>query len=220
MNEQIIIELDGQDYEVKNPTIQNWAMLNLLKDLEEDEDFTLSLVSLSTGIDEDLLRQANFLKVRQAADFLTQYFLEIGDRFYNEFEFKGKEYKFLDLNNMSFGQFVDIDTFLQKDESFKKSNMNELMAMLYMEKDETTYSVDKVNERKELFKELEVKYLQGALRFFFLLRKRLQENTPFYLKIKWKMKKVLKRLRPSRLYGVGMGLLYSWLAKTLKTSTK
>ena len=220
MNEQIIIELDGQDYEVKNPTIQNWAMLNLLKDLEEDEDFTLSLVSLSTGIDEDLLRQANFLKVRQAADFLTQYFLEIGDRFYNEFEFKGKEYKFLDLNNMSFGQFVDIDTFLQKDESFKKSNMNELMAMLYMEKDETTYSVDKVNERKELFKELEVKYLQGALRFFFLLRKRLQENTPFYLKIKWKMKKVLKRLRPSRLYGAGMGLLYSWLAKTLKTSTK
>jgi hypothetical protein len=220
MEEKIIIELDGQDYEVKNPTIQNWAMLNLLKDLEEDEDFTLSLVSLSTGIDEDLLRQANFLKVRQAADFLTQYFLEIGDRFYNEFEFKGKEYKFLDLNNMSFGQFVDIDTFLQKDESFKKSNMNELMAMLYMEKDETTYSVDKVNERKELFKELEVKYLQGSLRFFFLLRKRLQENTPFYLKIKWKMKKVLKRLRPSRLYGVGMGLLYSWLAKTLKTSTK
>ena len=220
MNEQIIIELDGQDYEVKNPTIQNWAMLNLLKDLEEDEDFTLSLVSLSTGIDEDLLRQANFLKVRQAADFLTQYFLEIGDRFYNEFEFKGKEYKFLDLNNMSFGQFVDIDTFLQKDESYKKSNMNELMAMLYMEKDETTYSVDKVNERKELFKELEVKYLQGALRFFFLLRKRLQENTPFYLKIKWKMKKVLKRLRPSRLYGVGMERLYIWLAKTLKTSTK
>lgn len=220
MNEQIIIELDGQDYEVKNPTIQNWAMLNLLKDLEEDEDFTLSLVSLSTGIDEDLLRQANFLKVRQAADFLTQYFLEIGDRFYNEFEFKGKEYKFLDLNNMSFGQFVDIDTFLQKDESFKKSNMNELMAMLYMEKDETTYSVDKVNERKELFKELEVKYLQGALRFFFLLRKRLQENTPFYLKIKWNMKKVLKRLRPSRLYGVGMERLYIWLAKTLKTSTK
>jgi len=220
MNEQIIIELDGQDYEVKNPTIQKWAMLNLMKDLEEEDDFRLYLVSLSTGIEEDLLRQANFLQVKQAADFLTQYFIEIGDRFYNEFEFNGKEYKFIDLNNMSFGQFVDIDTFLQKDESFKKSNMNELMAMLYMEKDETTYSVDKINKRKEEFRDLEVKYLQGALRFFLVLRKRLQENTPFFLKIKWKVRKMLNRLKPLRQFGAGMGRLYFWLVRTLRTSTK
>ena len=220
MKEKIIIELDGQDYEVKNPTIQKWAMLNLMKDLEEEDDFRLYLVSLSTGIEEDLLKQANFLQVKEAADFLTKYFIEIGDKFYNEFEFNGKEYKFLDLNNMSFGQFVDIDTFLQKDESYKKSNMNELMAMLYMEKDETTYSVDKVNERKEEFRELEVKYLQGALRFFLVLRKRLQENTPFYLKIKWKVKKTLNRWRHSLRFGVGMGQLFFSLVKTLKISTK
>lgn len=220
MDEQIIIELDGKDYEVKNPTIQKWAMLNLMKDLEEEDDFRLYLVSLSTGIEEDLLKQANFLQVKQAADFLTKYFIEIGDKFYNEFEFNGKEYKFLDLNNMSFGQFVDIDTFLQKDESYKKSNMNELMAMLYMEKDETTYSVENVNKRKEEFRDLEVKYLQGALRFFLVLRKRLQENTPFFLKIKWKVKKMLNRLKLLRQFGAGMGRLYFWLVKTLKTSTK
>lgn len=220
MEEKIIIELDGKDYEVSNPTIHRWAMLNLMKDLEQEDDFTLTLVSLSTGIDEDLLKQANFLQVKRAAEFLTQYFLEIGDRFYNEFEFKGKEYKFLDLNNMSFGQFVDIDTFLQRDESYKKSNMNELMAMLYMEKDETTYSVDKVEERKALFKDLEVKYLQGALRFFLVLRKRLQENTPYYLKIKWKVKKMMKKLKPLRQFGAGMGRLFIWLAKTLKMLRK
>ena len=220
MKEKIIIELDGQDYEVKNPTIQKWAMLNLMKDLEEEDDFRLYLVSLSTGIDEDLLKQANFLQVKQAADFLTKYFIEIGDKFYNEFEFKGKEYKFIDLNNMSFGQFVDIDTFLQKDESYKKGNMNELMAMLYMEKDETTYSVEKINERKEAFRDLEVKYLQGALRFFLVLRKRLQENTPFFLKIKWKVKRTLNQWRHSLRFGVGMGRLFISLVKTLKISTK
>lgn len=221
MEEQIIIELDGKDYEVKQPTIQKWAMLNLMKDLEEEDDFRIYLVSLSTGIEEDLLRQANFLQVKQAADFLTEYFLNMGERFYPEFEFNGKEYKFLDLNNMSFGQFVDIDTFLQRDESYRKSNMNELMAMLYMEKDETTYSVEKVNERKVLFRDLEVKYLQGAFRFFLLLRKTLQENTPFYLKTKWKMKKMIKNLsKPFRQFGAGMGRLYSWLVRTLGISTK
>ena len=215
--EKIIIELDGTDYEVKEPTIHNWAVLNLLKDIEEEDNFVKSIVSISTGIEEDLLEQANFLQVKKASDYLTHYFLELGNRFYPEFEFKGKEYKFIDINNLSFGHFIDIDTFLQKDESFKKSNMNELMGMLYMEKDEDKYSSRKATERKELFKDLPVKYLQGSLLFFLSLRKRLQENTPYYLKIKWKMKKVLKHL--GRI-GVGIQQSYIWLVKTLKTWKK
>jgi len=221
MEEQIVIELDGKDYEVKPPTIQKWAMLNLMKDLEEEDDFRIYLVSLTTGIEEDLLRQANFLQVKQAADFLTKYFLEIGEKFYPEFEFGGKNYKFLDLNNMSFGQFVDIDTFLQRDESYKKANMNELMAMLYMEEGESTYSADKVKERTELFRDLEVKYLQGSLLFFLTLRRRLRENTPYYLRIKWKVKRVSKKLlKPFRQFGVGMAQSYSWLVRTLGTWRK
>ncbi len=220
MEEQILIEIDGKDYEVKPPSIRTWAMLDILQSVDAEEDYTLMLVSNSTGIEEDLLRQANFLQVKEAASFLTKYFLEMGERFYPEFEFKGKEYKFIDLNNMSFGQFIDIDNFLQKDESYKKPNMNELMAMLYWEKGETKYDVGKVKERTELFKDLEIKYLHGSLRFFLALRKRLQSNTPYYLKIKWKTKRVLNRLKHLVVNGVGMGLLYSWLVKTLKTWKK
>ena len=215
--EKIIIELDGTDYEVKEPTIQNWAMLNLLKDIEEEDDFIKSIVSVSTGIEEDLLDQANFLQVKKASDYLTKYFLELGGKFYPEFEFEGKEYKFLDMNNISFGHFVDIDTFLSKDESYRKSNMNELMGMLYMEKDEERYDGKKASQRKELFRDLPVKYLQGSLVFFLSLRKQLRENTPFYLKIKWKVKKTLKVLAP---IGVGIQRLFIWLVKTLKTWKK
>jgi hypothetical protein len=220
MEEQILIEIDGKDYEVKPPSIRTWAMLDILQSVEAEEDYTLMLVSNSTGIDEDLLRQANFLQVKQAADFLTKYFLELGQQFYQFIDFKGNRYKFIDLNNMSFGQFIDIDNFLQKDESYKKANMNEIMAMLYWEEGETKYDVGKVKERTELFKDLEIKYLHGSLRFFFLLRKRLQSNIPYYLKIKWKMKRVLNRLKHLVVNGVGMGLLYSWLVKTLKTWKK
>ena len=220
MEEQIIIEIDGKDYPVKNPTLHNWAILNLMKDLEEDDDFMLTMVSLSTGIEEDLLKQANFLQVKKASNFLTDYFIKIGERFYPEFEFQGKEYKFLDINDMSFGHYVDIDTFLQKDESYKKSNMNELVSMLYLEKGEESYSGERALERKDLFKDLEVKYLQGALTFFLLLGKVLRRNTPYYLKTKWKVMRILRKFKPLRLFGVGMGLLYSWLTKTLKNWRK
>jgi len=217
MEEQILIEIDGKDYPVKPPSIRTWAMLDILQSVNAEKDYTLMLVSTSTGIEEDLLRQANFLQVKQAADFLTKYFLEMGERFYSFIDFKDKRYKFIDLNNMSFGHFIDIDNFLQKDESYRKANMNELMAMLYWEEGETKYDVNKVMERKELFKDLEIKYLHGALRFFLVLRKRLQRNIPFYLKIKWKMKRLL---RPLLRIGVGMERLYIWLVKTLKTWKK
>lgn len=215
--EELIIEIDGQDYPVKPPSIRTWAMLDLYETIEAEEDYTLLLVSSSTGIEEDILKQANFLQVKQAADYLTKYFLEMGERFYSEFEFKDKKYKFLDLNNMSFGHFIDIDNFLQKDESYRKSNMNELMAMLYLEEDEEKYNASRVMVRKELFKDLEIKYLHSSLRFFLVLRKRLQDNTPYYLKIKWKVKRKLKHLRQ---FGVGMGRLYISLVKTLKTWKK
>tara|TARA_R110000823_G_scaffold302859_2_gene424150 strand:+ start:294 stop:947 length:654 start_codon:yes stop_codon:yes gene_type:complete len=217
MEEKILIEIDGKDYPVKPPSIRTWAMLDLLETIEAEEDYTLMLVSSSTGIDEDLLKQANFLQVKQAADYLTKYFLELGEKFYSFIDFKDKRYKFLDLNKMSFGHFIDIDSFLQKDESYRKSNMNELMAMLYMEEGEEKYDVNKVLERTELFKDLEIKYLHGSFRFFFLLRKRLQKNTPYYLKIKWKVKRILK---PLVQFGAGMGRLFSWLVKTLRTWRK
>ena len=217
MEEKIVIEIDGKDYPVNPPTIRTWAMLDFLETIEAKEEYTLMLVSSSTGIDEDLLRQANYLQVKQAADYLTKYFLELGEKFYSFIEFKEKRYKFIDLNTLSFGHFIDIDTFLQKDESYRKSNMNELMAMLYMEEGEEKYDVNKVLERTELFKDLEIKYLHGSFRFFFLLRKRLQKNTPYYLKIKWKVKRILK---PLVQFGAGMGRLFSWLVKTLRTWRK
>ena len=218
--EKLIIELDGTDYEVKEPTIHNWALLNLLKDIEEEEDFTKAIVSVSTGIEEDLLDQANFQQVKKAADYLSHYFLELGSKFYPNFEFKEKEYKFIDINNLSFGHFVDIDTFLSKDESYKKSNMNELMGMLYMEKDEDKYNSERATKRRELFRDLPVKYLQGSLLFFFVLRKRLHENTPYYLKTKWKVMRIMKKLKHSVVTGVGIQRLYIWLVKTLKTLMK
>lgn len=221
MDGKIVIEFEGKDYEVKPPTLKTWSKLNLYKDLEQEEDFVLTLVSISTGIDEENLKLVNYLKVKSAADYLSEYFITLGNKFYPTFEFKGVEYKFIDINNLSFGQFVDIDTFLTKDESYKKINMNELIAMLYEPVDQEKYDASLIPERKKLFEDLDVKYLQGSLLFFLTLRRRLQETTPYFSILKWKSKrKIKKMLKPFLSIGAGMQRLYSWLVKTLRISKK
>jgi len=220
-----IIEFGGTDYKVNEPTIHGWAQLNLLKDIEADDDFYLSLLSISTGIDETDLRKANFTQVRDAAEYLSDYFLKEGERFYPEFEFKGVKYKFMDMANMSFGEFVDIDTFTHKDKSYTKSNMQDLMAILYRPVMEDgsiePYNINLTKQRAELFRELPVKYLQGSLRFFLVLEKQLKEITPFYLTIFYKMKKKTKRLlKPLLKIGAGMERLFFWRKRTSKMSPK
>lgn len=220
-----IIEFNGTDYKVNEPTLQGWAELNLLKDIEQDEDFYLSLVSISTGIDEHDLRKANFKQVKDAADYLADYFIKIGERFYPDFEFKGTKYKFMDLSNMSFGEYVDIDNYLQKDPSYTKTNMHELMAIFYRPVDSDgklePYDINKTKKRAEHFRDLPVKYLQGCMRFFLVLGERLNAPTPYYLKIKWKMIMMVKKLQKRLVkIGVGMGRLFFWRTKISKMSQK
>lgn len=107
--EELYIELDGTDYKVNEPTMKGWAELTLMRDLDEEEDFTLGIVSMCTNIDEDLLQQANYLQVKRVADYLSEYFISEGSRFYPEFTFQNTVYKFIDINKISFGHFIDID---------------------------------------------------------------------------------------------------------------
>jgi hypothetical protein len=221
MEVKSVIEFDGQEYEVKNPTIKMWATLNFLKDIEEEDDYNISLISLSTGIGEDKIKDANYFQVQQAAEYLANYFLNNTTGFYPEFEFKGTKYKFIDLNNMSFGEYVDVEEFLKKDISYRKGNMEQFLAIVYRPIDEEgrieKYDSSKVQERAKLFKDLEVKYLTGALRFFLLLENELRAPIPYYLKMMLKLKKRLKHFLH---IGGGMRQSYSWLMKTFQKLRK
>lgn len=219
--EKLIIELDGVDYTVEEPTMEGWAQLTLLKDLDQEEDFTLGIVSMCTSIDEELLTQASYLQVKRVADYLSDYFINEGSQFYPEFEYENTKYKFININDISFGHFIDIDSFLKKDPSYKKSRFNELMALLYWPEGQLKYDSSLNQQRSELFKKLPVKYLQGTLRFFFNLKKKLNSNTPWYLKKWWMVKRKFRKLqRLLHKFGDGILQFISWLKKTYSTLTK
>lgn len=215
--EKHYIEFDGKEYEVQEPTIELWNQLNTLKDLGGERDFILTLISLTTGLDVKEIEKANWEGVYETSRYLTNYFLEHPDKFYNEFEFRGKKYRFMDLENMTFGEFIDIDSFLQQEQSKRQANMNMFLALLYREVDQNgvikPYNGIEVKERAQIFKALPVKYLRGAVGFFLRLESILRASSRSFLtrgmyRMKWRIKRLL------RVFGGGIRRLYIYLVRT------
>jgi len=221
--EKHFIEYDGQEYRVNEPTIELWSKLNTLKDLYEDNEFSIIIISLATGLSTDQLRQASWEGVYETSTYLTNYLLKDGDKFYNEFEFKGQKYRFLSLENLTFGEFIDIDEFLSRDPAKKASELNLLMALLYREVDEegnlTPYDASVLKDRAELFRQLPVKYLNGAMVFFCRLENILRVSTHSFLRrqmmnLKWSL------IRGLRDTGVGIHRWYTYRGITFSKYTR
>jgi len=220
---EITITYNDRDFQVSEPTIDMWTRLSAWKDILEEQDFILKLISESTGLTDKEIRKADWYDIMMVGSMLTEYLTSQGDEFINEFEFMGKRYRFIDLPNLSFGEFIDIDTVLSKEEHDRKMSLNLLMAMLYREVGTDNkiveYDSSKVQERAELFRRLPVRYVHGSMSFFLRLEKILQKPSLKYLVISklMRMKKWIKKQKRkvSRSIGDGLVSFRQWLTKIL-----
>lgn len=217
MNEHRIT-YDGVDYVVGEPTIENWKKIVVSESFKTPEDFNLDIISISTGLSVEELKKVSMGEILNVMSGLSEYYDNIDKSFHSKFVFKGVEYEFADLNNLTFGHFVDIDTFSQQPESFRTQNLEKYMALLYIPKGEDYMT--NLKERTELFKELPVRYFQGAFTFFFHLGETLFPTTGRYsmrllmitlmIRLKRKWKKLLTRI------GRGMSRYLHSLKTTLR----
>lgn len=214
--EKHYVVFDNKEYEVQEPTVELWNRLSVLKDLYQENEFHLMLISLATGLNIEQIKQANWEGVYETSTYLANYFMKESEKFFKEFEFKGVKYKFIDLENLTFGEFIDIEEYFSRPEAKRTSEINWLLALLYREVDENgelfIYDASKIKERAELFRNLPMKYT-SAFRFFFLLEDILRKSTRSYLhktiyQLKWRMKRHLRD------FGGGILLLYIYLMKT------
>lgn len=226
--EKQTIKYQGKKYVVNEPTIEAWSKIMMLQEWTDEREFSIILLSEITGLSKEDIENADYSEILEASQTISKYFLQDSTKFVNEFEFNGKNYRFLDLTNMKFGEFIDIDGFLSKPVVEKKKEMNLLMAMLYREVGPDgkylPYDSSKVQERAEEFKKLPVKYVNGASTFFLRLEKISQGDMKLSFLIKMKM--VLRmififvRLVPLVSFGIGLGLLSRWRTKILQRWTK
>lgn len=209
------IEYRRKKYEVKEPTIRDWSEIMRLKDLLDERELHFKLLERITGMPQDVMMSAKATDVKKIGDQLYQYLNLESKQLFQEFEHKGKTFRLVNVSKITFGQFVDVDTFLSKDENYRVANLHELAAYLYNEVVDGKVikygDIDFVKQGEE-FKDLPIKYLEGAIFFLSTLGKASQGLTLIYSQKKWLWMMMIGQIHLGHI-GDGISRLVSWLKR-------
>jgi hypothetical protein len=169
------------------------------------------MISKVTGLKESIILESDAATIRRVGSELYKFINQEQKELYKNIEHKGIKYTLVDVNKISFGQFVDIDTFLNKDEGYRIANLNELAAYLYIEEG-TKYSESDFKKRIDQFSDLPIKYLESSVFFLLNSGRALQTLSDLYSKspVMWQMMRLRIVLSG---FGSGMQQLVS-LQKT------
>ena len=220
----VVIEYNNKVYPLKPLSIENWIQMNSIMSYSEGYDDYITLIEFISGIEKEDILKASKWEIDKAIVFIKQYIDSSEHKFHNQFEFDGQLYRFIDLERITFGEFIDIDTFLMKSEIERKRELHFLMALLYREVDGNNrvgeYDATKIELRASKFKKLDIKYVHGAIVFFSTLRTMLRESTHWSLTKKLKLQMIRIKNKVLLVFGAGILLLYYYLVKTYSTLKK
>lgn len=158
------ISYKGKKYIVKEPTIEMYKRVMALKELLTEEELYLKMLSEIIPLNSEELKDCPAEELSKVNSTILSPFNKVNKEVYFDFIHQGQKYVMIDTSKLSFGQFIDIDSFLGKDESFKMSNLEQLAAYLYIEEN-TKYGDKDHKTRSEAFKTLPIKYLESAIFF-------------------------------------------------------
>jgi hypothetical protein len=194
--DKLTFELENINYEIPNiMSIGDYVKIFKVKDLFEDEYLKAKVVNLLTNCPMETLLSAENHKVEFLA---TSIFSMIPRPPYNlidRFELDGIHYGYIpSYKEMSFAEFVDLDTLLTKKPEEIMEYLHIITAIMYRpivsEKKKHDFKIEKYDsekmiERSELFKEkLDVKFALGG-QFFFI---NFVNNSSNYIRLSLKQK--------------------------------
>jgi len=194
------IEYDSKKYELKELTIEKWQNIMKFKDIYDEIDMYIMIIAEMTGLTPEQIREGDAKSLVATGQALHSFINQQSKEVYYEIKYEDVEYELCDFSNMTFGQFVDIDTFIMKDESYKVANLNELAAYLYTEKGKK-YGQTNFKKNIENFKLLPMKYIEGAVFFLWTLEKGLSNLSQLYSSNRWLMR-VIKMIIVFQNFGV------------------
>ena len=242
---KVTIEIKGQEYELPNfLSIENYVKVYSVKDFLGDKFFQAKLINQVLGIKMELILNSNHTQVNYISDHITSLFPNTDYPFYDRFELNGVQYGFIpSWKNMSFAEFVDLDTLLNKEPKDIINNFHIICAIMYRpiisEKSEHDFLIEEYDSnvmeiRAELFKkELDVKYILGGQFFFSRFVNHSLNHIPLFSTLKklstmkkmglvWKMRKILwKTLLNKRSDGLRLSIDYVMMTlRNIQVSSK
>lgn len=194
------IEYGKEKFAVQELTIEKWQNIMKFKDILDGTELYIRMISEMTGLKPEQVKDGDAQSIMVCGKMLESYLNQESKNIHAEIKFKEIEYELVDFSNITFGQFVDIDTFIMKDESYKVANLNELAAYLYTEKGKK-YGQTDFKKNIENFKQLPMKYIEGAVFFLWTLEKGLSNLSQLYSNNRWLMR-VIKMIIVFQNFGV------------------
>jgi hypothetical protein len=211
---KITFEIKGTEYELPEYlSISNYTKIYNIKDFLEEQYFQAKLINLFTGVKMEDVLKVGHNQITFLSNHLMSLFPDSKYPFYDRFTFKGIDYGFIpSWRSMSFAEFVDLDTLMNKKPDEIVNNLHILCAIMYRpitkSKSEHNFEIEDYDvktmvERAELFKnDLDVKYVLGGNFFFSKFVKKyltpfpqslIKKNVSFMRKmvLTWKMRKII-----------------------------
>jgi hypothetical protein len=164
----------SKKFEVSEPTIREFCDVMKLKDILSEDELNVRLIEKVTGMSHEDVMEMDAVTIQKIGSVLFAHYNKESKKLTQSFQLNGVTYKFMDVNTISFGQFVDIDTFLKKDEGYRIANLNELMAYMYCEEG-TKYSESNFKKRIEIMLDAPSHIIESSLFFLSSLEKGLYE---------------------------------------------
>ena len=205
------VEHQGKKYPIKELTIDTWGNIMKYKNILDEMDLYIKTISEMTGLTPEEIKESEAEDILDTGEQLYNFINRQSKEVYYTFNHRGVEYELCDFSMMSFGQFVDIDTFMSKDEAYRISNLNELASYLFTEKG-TKYGGSDFRKKAELFKDLPFRIIEGAVFFLWTLEKGLHGLTLVYSQSKW-----LWRILKIKIIFLNFGDTISGLLNSRKT---
>lgn len=203
-------KVNNKEYNVPDfITIENYTKIYKVKDMLTENYFAAKLVHLITNVEMEELLECDYQELNYVAAYIMSIIPTEKPKFQDRFELNGVHYGFFPKwNDLTYAEFVDMDTISTKKEDELLNMLHILAAIMYRpitnersvhDFDIEKYDVKKMVERSELFKkELDCKYILGAQFFFINYAKRylLYTQTSLIPKLSiWKKIKLIWMMR-------------------------
>jgi len=159
---------------------QYQKFLKIQKDNEDETFLAVKMIEIFCGIRGDHIMKMKASSIRDITGILTDMFNQ-KPPLVREFTMKGKEYGFIPkLEDMSFGEYVDLDTYMGDIE-----NIHKAMAVLYRpitQKYNDKYLIEEyAGEDEETMKDMPMDAVLSSILFFYNLGMDLSKTMLNYL---------------------------------------
>lgn len=237
----IRFKIDDVDYLINDViSIEDYVKIFKIKDISDDNYFAAKILSIVSEAPYQTLIECEYQDIETLAEYVMSLIPRDNPPLIDRIEIDGVKYGFLpNWKDMTFAEFVDLDTISNKPQKELLDLLHIIAAILYRpiteersrhNYDIEPYDVDEMKRRAEIFKKkMNIHILLGAQFFFINYAKKYSNYIQSYstltlsrwekIKMIWMMWRMVLKMR-SKKHSVGTWFLTEYHKMILQSMTQ